>query len=285
MTTSGGGPAKIVVAWDGSRASATAFPAARVIASQLGAGVEILHVVAKDAPKDAIESAVREVGLDGLADCRLRVEAGDADAEILRAVEDAEVQLVLLTTHGGAIERGRQLGRVVERVIVGASKPLVLIRPEAPLVQRQLARLLLPVDGTPKTATALRPAAELAGKLGACLDLLYIAPAAGAPPTEIGSIGAPRYVDQQQHEWPNWAAEAAERFAACCASCPPEIEVQMFFAHGDIGLEIERFAVEHDSDAIVLVRRSRLQPGRARVLRAVLGRSSLPILMCSGPEG
>jgi nucleotide-binding universal stress UspA family protein len=57
----------------------------------------------------------------------------------------------------------------------------------------------------------------------------------------------------------------------------------MHIAHGDIGKEIERFAIEHKSDAIVLVRRSRLQVGHAKILRAVITRAPCPILICSGP--
>jgi nucleotide-binding universal stress UspA family protein len=190
--------------------------------------------------------------------------------------------LVVLTTHGHIIEPGRSLGCVAEQVIAGATQPILLIRPEAtPLAIRPgaaLQRLLLPLDGTPTTATLLVPATGLASRLGASVDLLYVADV-GAPPDEPGSIGAPQYVDQPQHEWPQWANEVITRLGEACAQCPPDMPVRTFLAQGDAGEAIARFAAEHASDAVVLARRSRLEPGRAGVLRAVLDQTPCPVLL------
>ena len=278
--------ARIVVAWDGSRGSASTFPLAGVVGAQLGADVEILHVLAPGEPAAEAEEALRQVGRDGLEGASLRLERGEVVRQILAAGGKRDVELVVLTTHVGSIKEGRHLGSVAEAVVARTQKPVLLVRPEAPAGARKLRRLLLPVDGTPKTAAALGPATLLAKRLGASLDLLYVAGAGPSRegPAERGSIAAPRYVDQQQHEWPEWATEVAERLAACCAHCPPEVPVRMFLALGDVGEEIERFALEHSSDAIVLVRRSRLQPGRARTLRSVLQRAPCPVLVLSGPE-
>jgi Universal stress protein family. len=274
----------VVVAWDGSPAAATAFPVARMIGAQLGADVEILHFLPKGTGAGAIADAARQHGLGDAEMPRLRVETGDPVKGILRTAEDAAVQVVILTTHGRAVEEGRRLGRVAEQVVARTTTPIILVRPEAPPVREELKRLLLPVDGTPKTAKALQPATDLAARLGASLDLLYVAARDGDRPTERGSMTTPRYVDQKHHEWPDWADEVVERLAVCCANCPPEVPVEMHLAHGDIGREIERFAIEHKSDAIVLVRRSRLQVGRAKILRAVITRAPCPILICGGPE-
>ena len=284
MTPTKKGRSLVVVAWDGSPAAATAFPVAQVIGGQLGVDVEILHFVPEGASLEAIEDAARQRGLSGDERPRLRVETGSPVAGILRTAEDADVQIVILTTHGRAVEEGHRLGRVAEQVIARTTKPIILVRPEAPPVRQELKRLLLPVDGTPKTAQALQPATNLAARLGAGLDLLYVAAHDGDRPTERGSMTTPRYVDQKHHEWPDWADEVVERLAVCCANCPPEVPVEMHLAHGDIGKEIERFASEHKSDAVVLVRRSSLQVGRAKILRAVITRAPCPILICSGPE-
>lgn len=283
-TAEDGGRRRLIVAWDGSAGSAKAFPLAALIGLQLGAEVEILHVLAPQEAPAAAEAALREVGRDGLEQAQLLLVPGDAAEEILSAGAGADVELVLLTTHVGSIREGRHLGSVAEAVVARTQKPVLLLRPETAASVRKLVRFLLPVDGTPKTAAALGPVTLLAQRLGASLDLLYVAAPGTAPPGERGSIGAPRYVDQKQHEWPEWAAEVAERLAACCARCPPEVPVRMFLACGDAGEEIARFAQEHATDVIVLVRRSHLQPGRARTLRAVLERTPCPVLVISGPE-
>lgn len=283
MTSSAGRP-KIVVAWDGSAVSAQVLPLAGIIGAQIGADIEILHVLIQGSSAGAVGRYVRAIGLERFHVSRLRVEAGEVAQKILAAAEESDVVLLVLTTHVDSIREGRHLGSVAQAVVVGANSPVLLVRPEAGLAYRELRRLLLPVDGTPKTAAALQPATELAKHLGASVDLLYVAGPSRFTSEERGSIGAPRYVDQQQHDWPNWATEAAERLARCCANCPPEVPVQVFLTNGNIADEIERFATEHASDAIVLVRRSRLQTGRATTLRRVLERAPCPVLVLSGPE-
>jgi nucleotide-binding universal stress UspA family protein len=56
------------------------------------------------------------------------------------------------------------------------------------------------------------------------------------------------------------------------------VSVEFFLAEGDPAVEISRFAADHDDDAIVLVRRSQLQPGRGGILRGVLAQTPLPII-------
>jgi nucleotide-binding universal stress UspA family protein len=160
---------------------------------------------------------------------------------------------------------------------------VLLIRPEAtPLAigpGAALRRQLLPLDGTPTTAALLAPTTALASRLGASVDLLYVGDAGAPPLDEPGSIGAPQYVDQPQHQWPQWANEVITRLGEACAQLPPNVPVRTFLTHGDVGEAIARFAAEHKSDAVILVRRSRLEPGRAGVLRTVLDQTPCPVLL------
>ncbi len=302
----------VLVALDGSFAAATALPIALAVAAQLEADCEVLHIVSdiglvaglgrpfaerfealtglKVWP-DALKSTVRlwqafagpgNALMRALAHMEVRLEAGDPAAGILRASADPLIVLVVLTMHGHIIEPGRSLGRVAEQVIAGARQPILLIRPEAtPLAIRpgaMLRRLLLPLDGTPTTAALLAPATGLASRLGAALDLLYVADAGASPPDEPGSIGAPQYVDQPQHEWPQWANEVITRLGEA-AQFPPDMPMRAFLAQGEAGETIAHFAAEHKSDAVVLARRSRLEPGRASVLRTVLDQTPCPVLL------
>lgn len=198
----------------------------------------------------------------GLQGPDLCVESGKAAEAILAAEDEPAVAIVMMTPHGDSSALGRRLGRVAEAVIVGSKKPLIISRPGISHPEREIRRLLLPLDGTPTTAMALQPVTALARRFGASIDLLYVAGAGRSRPKERGSIGVSRYVDQQQHEWPNWAAEVGARFAQICAHCPAEVFVQLYLARGDVATEIARFATEHACDAIALVRRSRLQAGR-----------------------
>lgn len=269
----------VMVALDGSPAAATAIPVARALADQLGARVHVLHVAS-----GPIEAAGlrRDLGLEAgeLRDMEVELRIGEPASCILKATEEGPVEAVVLATHGRVIEPGREMGRVARAVVAGTTRPVVLVRPEAAGERKPLKRLLLPLDGTPKTASALTPAADLACRLEASIDVLYVASGEQKPPEEPGSMGAPRYVDQPAHEWPSWAAEVVERLCTCVRA---EVPVRVYLAQGDIGPEIARFASEHAHDATILVRRSHLEVGRARVMRAVLDLTSCPLLIVGAP--
>ena len=272
----------VLLAHDGSPAAATALPLGRRVADQLGATLEILYVAGEDRPDRKVWEQLHENLRHGEA-VQVRSHAGEAAAAILQAARGQDVKLVVLTTHGRLIEPGRALGRVAQTVVARTAQPILLVRPESvdtgARAASPLSRLLLPLDGTPTTSTALRPAIELACQLGAQLDLLYVASLDEPSNPEPGSIGAPRYVDQPQHEWPAWADNVIRHLSACIGGRPPGLDIQVYLVAGDIAEEIAGFAAEHESDAIVLVRRSQLEVGRARVLRAVLDRTPCPVLL------
>jgi nucleotide-binding universal stress UspA family protein len=134
----------------------------------------------------------------------------------------------------------------------------------------------VPHDGTPTTAGALAEAMDLAQRSGAELDVLHV-PTPEAP-TEPGTLGAPQYLDQPQHEWPLWAREFLERTRSLCA-CPPSVQARLFLRRGAPGAEILRFAQERAGDLIVLAWRGRLEPGRARIMQQVLREAPCPMLV------
>jgi nucleotide-binding universal stress UspA family protein len=283
MTTRAEGSSQtVLVALDGSPAAATALPVARVVAKQLGVELEILHILASGVPAPAAEALVPG-DISPRERIGVRVEPGDPAMTILNWVEDPRVALVVLTTHGRVIEPGRYLGHTAEAVIAQTIQPVLLIRPEAAVgphaAPSEIRQLLLPLDGSPTTTEALAPAIALASQLGASIDLLYVADRGHAASVESGSIAAPRYIDQPQHEWPAWADDVVAHLRACCGELPTGVTAHVFLAVGDIGDEIARFASEHHEDAIVLVRRSALEPTRAVILRAVLDRTPCPVLL------
>ncbi len=271
----------VLVALDGSPAAATALPVARLVAAQLNAGLKVLHVAPTRVPTEVLRQRLH---LDeaGLKDIEIHLHTGDPATGILQMVNDPDVALTVLTTHGRTIEPGRHLGRVAETVIKATTRPIMLVRPEAAAriteLPPRLRCMLIPLDGTPTTATALGPAAALAQELGASIDMLYVAGADQGGIREPGAITPPAYVDQPQHEWPEWASEVMERLSAC-VSCPHDTPVRVFMTFGDIGEEIINFAIERQEHVIVLVRRSHLEPGRAKVLRALFEGAPCPLLL------
>jgi nucleotide-binding universal stress UspA family protein len=277
----------LLVAVDGSHESMRALPLARTVAMQLHCVPHVIHVVA--APV-SIDAARAKLGLDrpDLQEIPLRLPVGEPAACILDEAADPDVQLLVITTIAAG-DPDRELGSVAIRVALGTSRPILALRPEVgaepSTVAPPMHRLLLPLEGSHSTASALRPATSLARRLGASVDVLYVAPS-GSVPSEAqrGSVVAPRYVDQPQHEWSTWARELKQRLLVECAGCAPDADVGIHVRSGEPAAEIVRFARQGRYDAIVLVRRSKLEPGRAAVLRTVLRQAPCPLLVVGGPE-
>jgi len=55
--------------------------------------------------------------------------------------------------------------------------------------------VLLPHDSTPTSAIAIGPVADLGRRAQADVTVLHVASAATAPPEELGTLPAPRYMD------------------------------------------------------------------------------------------
>ena len=118
----------VLAALDGSPAAAAALPLARTVAEQLHATVEILHVAREPMPDAALLEWLHLTS-EELQGAKLRLEIGDAVEGILRRTADPLVAIVVLTTHGRAVESGSRLGRVAEAVIARTEQPILSERP------------------------------------------------------------------------------------------------------------------------------------------------------------
>ena len=172
---------------------------------------------------------------------------------------------------------GLVLGPIADSVLTEAVGPVVLVRPERGDVAWSLQRLLLAHDGTPTATAALRPATLLGTRAGARVWAVHVGQARAAPPCEPGSFPAPRYVDQQQHEWPAWTREFASSFATGCA--PGLAQPELTLEAGEPASNIVRFAAEHAVDLVALAWRGSLDAERALALKAVLRDASCPTMI------
>lgn len=278
---------KVLVALDGSEAAATALPTARAVGAQLGAVVEVVHIVSEEAPESVVRSRLQ---LDSESGLTVRVEMGDPSDVILRCALDPQVVVLVLATHGSTVHRQRNLAGTARAVTGRVARPILLVRPEGVYPCQEAAplrHLLFPFDGTPTTTRALQPAMDLVCRLGASIDLLYVVHPHQTRPEERGTISPPMYMDHPHYDWPAWENSVAEWLRWHCDNIPSEAPVRVFVVRGvgreEIGSAIARFAAEREEDAIVLVRRSNLEAGRAPVLRAVLELAPCPVLIVPGP--
>lgn len=282
--------ASVLVALDGSPAALTAVPVARALAGQIGAKLDVLYVVPPGGSNLHMSHWLGELGdilsKPTFSEIDVHLHVGEPAATILRLASEPAAALVVLTTHGRQVEPGRVLGHVAASVVAGTIRPVVLVRPEATCAGPPIGpiyRLLLPLDGSPTTATAVQQAIVLASLLGADVDVLYVASQAPAREIEAGQMGLPAYIDQPQHEWAQWNTEIVDRLCQSCAKFPPEMHTRVFLRAGDVGSEIVRLADNEQYDGILLVRRSHLEFGRAQALRTVLQSTPCLIIIAGVP--
>jgi nucleotide-binding universal stress UspA family protein len=266
----------ILLPLDGTPKSVAALPVAKTLADLLGATLHIAHVAEQPLAFDELQQQLSLTAY-ALAGTVLDTLMGDPAESIARLATERGCFLTVMAMYTGHKPKSG-LGSVAEAVLRRAPCPIVLVPPDRNLDQWRLQRAVLPQDGTPDTASAIRPAIDLAQRAGAALLILHVSGAKIAPPKEAGSLTVPRYLDQPQHEWPAWSEEFLERIACLCG-CPESIGLKMFLAVGEPGTEIIRFAQAHRADLIILPWHGSMAPDRAATLKSVMRAAPCPILV------
>ena len=137
----------ILVATDGSEPATVAAEHAVALAASTDATVHALFVVDTDTgwltvSKADVRDSIREIGEAASEEALRRVETlateagvqfepavreGSPETEIIAYAQDADVDMIVLGTHGHNALKRRLLGSVAERVINGAAVPVTTI--------------------------------------------------------------------------------------------------------------------------------------------------------------
>jgi nucleotide-binding universal stress UspA family protein len=186
-------PRRILVAADLSAAALTAVDAAKELAQQWGAAIEIVSVelppmIAAGGGYDGkpwsalppMPEAKREMearlraaaGGFPAARLKLRTVQGWPPSALLELARPERADMMVMGTHGYAGLDRLVTGSVAEAVIRRAQIPVLAV-PETAGVS-EVARVLAPWNGRPYATHALRWARELARSLCATLDVLHV---------------------------------------------------------------------------------------------------------------
>lgn len=277
----------IVILLDGAECTPAALRVACALRDLGASTLHVIHVAERSAPPREL---IEQLGLDAasLRGCVIHGAAGDVSRAVLELAERERARAVVLCTRSATDAPRRSLGEHARGVLAEATVPVVLVRPDAVRPGWELREVLLPHDGTPATTQAIRPAATMARDAGAKLLALHVAtpgkggpPAAARPRAEPGSLPVPRYVDQPQHEWPEWASEFLERLEATSPLDPGQ--VRLFLGQGETGSEVLRVAEAEGADLIVLAWHGTLDADHAEVFKALLRRAPCPLMILRVP--
>jgi len=179
---------KIMVPLDGSNAAEMVVPYAEEIATKFNSEIALVSV-AEPTPAESdhlfraylktIQEKVRtELGNWGAkpgTPVTIEVLAGKPAQEILSYAADKNVSLVVMASRGTSGEGPWLLGNIAAKVLRATTKPVLLVRKEAPAegLQRKglIKRILVPLDGSKVAEQIVPHAEELARCMGAELIL------------------------------------------------------------------------------------------------------------------
>jgi nucleotide-binding universal stress UspA family protein len=249
---------KILVPLDGSELSDGILKHVEPLIAAEPCEVVLLRVLPPPAPDDipGRAQAERDVAAAHLTTTGARLEAlgakvtttlrqGDPALEILTATDALRPALVAMSSHGrtGVLRWIR--GSVAERVLRTCATPLLLVTPRA--VGREgearLRRILVPLDGSERSAAVLPLVEELARRHSAEVLLLRVEWEGLSRPV-LANLLTPGKVAESLHPW-------VERLKA------RGIPVRALAAQGDFASEILDTADREDVDLLAMTTHGR----------------------------
>jgi nucleotide-binding universal stress UspA family protein len=256
----------------------TATPAL-AIAKSLARGMEVpIHVVYGMDGIVPLEEVPRIYHLspEDLVGTVLKGVLGTAPEAILSDINRSQGPLLIATMNESRPPGGR-LNPVTQAALSRADFPVLLVPRERAPEEWRPREILLPYDGSPEAACALEPVADLARWARSTLSVLHVSVRKDRGRETPGTVGAPRFIDYPQHDWPEWTREFLDRLRSQ-GGIPQDIVLRLQFALGSPGEEIAGWARRNASDLVVLSWHREIGPGRAETLKEVLERATCPVL-------
>jgi len=245
---------RVLAAIDTSPCARAILQTARSVGELFDDAVLALHV--RENGADAARQFAHEAGVE------LRETAGSPIEAIVAAAQDPDVAAVVLGArgmHGGP----RPAGHAALEVITRVSKPLVVVPPDG-AAGAQIARVLIPLEGTEESSEAIADTIALAHRRDLEIVVLHV-----DAPDEV-----PPFQDQPHHEIPAWEREFAARFVSI-----PHTRVDIIQRVGAAADRVVPVARDTEADLIALGWSQDLSPGRADVVRETLAHSAIPVLL------
>ena len=182
---------KMVVLLDGSELAEVVFDYAQEVSGRMHVDVQLLHVCS---PQEVAQLPMRraymdqkaeelcakaeevrpEYNADAIAQCiqaRGNVVVGYPAEEILKYVDENDIDLVMMSTHGSSGVKAWDLGEVANKVVHASEVPVWLVPTE--LREEVIAdvlpkrRLVVPLSGTKQSGAAIPHAVDIIAQRGA----------------------------------------------------------------------------------------------------------------------
>jgi nucleotide-binding universal stress UspA family protein len=270
----------VIIPLDGSRTATVAMGAAQSIASKMDAVLYIVHVAEERLSEDRLATELNIAGNIKIKDYSIKQIIDDNPVGgILRFASSVDAQMIVMSTHGKTFNTDYLLGSTTLGIIERAVDPVMLIRPGSNMVPGndwKPAKILVPQNGTPASASIMGQVFNLAKLTGASIDIINVGAFGEKPPTEVGTIRAPQYLDHPRYDWPAWAREFVERFLT---QKPEDTKLTLHERTGNPAEAILEFANENNIDYINLAWHGKFGEYRAKVIKKLLKETEIPVVL------
>jgi nucleotide-binding universal stress UspA family protein len=244
----------VLAALDSDAAARPVLNAALVLADLFDASVVALHV------RENASSVPQE--LAAAAGVELRESTGRPIELIASAAQSPDVAALVLGARG--IHGGVQpAGHTALELITQVSKPVLVVPPHAQ-PRAELARILVPLDGTSESAQALDDMLKLAHARRIEVLVLHV-----YSPTTV-----PEFANHAPH-----ATHAREREFLSRNIATPHDRVKLLHRLGFAADDIIAVSRETNPDLIALAWRQNITGGSAHVVSETLAHSDIPVLL------
>jgi len=266
----------VLIPTDFSACADHALTHALEVADRFDAQLHILHVVNELDPDwygitDAQERAVklrdqiREEARERLEDLAPDKEVDttvslqlsfDVADTIYEYVDEREIDLVVMGTHGRQGLDRLMLGNVANKIVRHAPCPVMTVREEVPWTGEEekvrFQDVLAPIDFSDHSQTALEASKTFASAYQARLHLLFVAEKRTVPTFSDTGLPGVGVVEMDPEIVAN-AEQALEQLNENVGG--PEVESRYHVREGDVSSDIVDFAETHGTDLIVMATR------------------------------
>ena len=242
---------RVIAAVDGSAATEAVCATAAAIAHTLGAEAHALHVREDETGHD---SAPETGGVP------IRLTRGHAADAILAASRADDVVAVVLGARGRP-HPDLPVGHTVLGVLLGATKPVVVVPPDAAVPPGEIRRVFVPLEDDARSARAVE---EVVGHFrDRSVEIVVV---------HVFDERAPlRFADRPSRDATLWGEEFLFR------SGQPSAHLRL--ARGAAPAAVAEVTGADGADLMVVSWSRELEPGRAAVIRRLLDDAPAPVLL------
>jgi len=250
---------RVLVPLDGSELAKQVFPAAAELASAFGSEVVIVGVCEPEEKGEgqACQLYINEEAkqLEGslassAATPKTVVLFGKPAEQILHYAEVEKIDLIIMSSHGRSGIMPWPLGSTVNKVVKKAGIPLVVVRAkEQPEESRLFSRIVVPLDGSERSAAVLPHIKELAGILSCEVFAIQVVEEG----KHVRTIGGLDYVRFRERDISATKAAVKKYLEGVCSDLAlTKANLSCEVRVGDAAREILKFADEKGCTLIAI---------------------------------